>query len=90
MSAFAVIKSKFESLRPALNERLCRLWAAAEARAIGRGGVTRVCAATGLSRKTVVRGLHELPLLDTAATGSESDAVGVHGTDPCTPVNSWD
>jgi hypothetical protein len=74
MSAFAVIKSKFESLRPALNERLCRLWAAAEARAIGRGGVARVCAATGLSRTTVVRGLHELSLLDTAATGSESDA----------------
>lgn len=74
MSAFAVIKSKFESLRPALDERLCRLWAAAEARAIGRGGVTRVCAATGLSPKTVVRGLHELQLLDTVPAGSESSA----------------
>jgi Rhodopirellula transposase DDE domain len=74
MSTFAVIKSKFESLRPALNERLCRLWAAVEARAIGRGGVTRVCAATRLSRPTVIRGLHELPLLHTVPAGLESDA----------------
>jgi hypothetical protein len=74
MSAFAAIKSKFESLRPALDERLCRLWAAAEARAIGRGGVTRVCAATGLSHKTVVRGLHELQRLDAVPAGSESSA----------------
>jgi Rhodopirellula transposase DDE domain len=80
MSAFAIIKSKFESLRPALNERLCRLWAAAEARAIGRGGVTRVCAATGLSRATVVRGLHELPLLDTVPAVSESDAEASTGS----------
>jgi Rhodopirellula transposase DDE domain len=74
MSAFAAITSKFESLRPALDERLCRLWAAAEARAIGRGGVTRVCAATGLSHKTVVRGLHELQRLDAVPAGSESSA----------------
>jgi hypothetical protein len=74
MSAFAVIKSKFESLRPALDERLCRLWAAAEARAIGRGGITRVCAATGLSRRTIVTGLHELQLLDAIPAGSESKA----------------
>jgi len=74
MSALAIIKSKFESLRPALNERLCRLWAAAEARAIGRGGITRVCAATGLSRRTVVTGLHELQFLDAVPVGSESNA----------------
>jgi Rhodopirellula transposase DDE domain len=74
MSAFAVIKSKFESLRPALDERLCRLWAASESRAIGRGGITRVCAATGLSHKTVVKGLHELQLLDAIPAGSESSA----------------
>lgn len=80
MSALAIIKSKFESLRPALNERLCRLWAAAEARAIGRGGVTRVRAATGLSRATVVRGLHELPLLDTVPAASESDAEASTGS----------
>jgi hypothetical protein len=74
MSGFAIIKGKFESLRPALDERLCRLWAAAEARAIGRGGITRVCAATGLSRRTIVTGLHELQLLDGIAAESEFSA----------------
>lgn len=37
-----------------------RLWAAAEARSIGRGGVTRVAEATGMSRSTVRAGLKEL------------------------------
>jgi hypothetical protein len=74
MSTFAVIKSKFESLRPVLDERLCRLWAAAEARKIGRGGITRVGAATGLSRQAIVAGLNELQLLDATPAGSEFDA----------------
>lgn len=71
MSNFSALKSKFESLRPALDERLCRLWAAAEARAMGRGGITFVCAATGLSRQTIATGLHELQLLDAIPTDSE-------------------
>jgi Rhodopirellula transposase DDE domain len=70
MPDFAVIKSKFESLRPVLDERLCRLWAAAEAKAIGRGGVVRVAAATGLSRRTIMAGLDELTLLE-GAPGSQ-------------------
>jgi hypothetical protein len=74
MSAFAVIKSKFDSLRPVLDERLCRLWAAAEARVIGRGGITRVCAATGLSHQTIVTGLRELQLLDGIPVGERSNA----------------
>src|SRR5208337_2994296 len=33
-----VIKAKYTSLEPVLDERARRLWAGAEARAIGRGG----------------------------------------------------
>jgi len=42
------------------DERARRLWAAAEARAIGRGGVAAVVRATGISESTVRRGLLDL------------------------------
>src|SRR5262249_2854873 len=43
-----------------LNERQRRLWAGAEARALGRGGITLVSRATGLSRPTLHKALSEL------------------------------
>src|SRR3954451_15399948 len=58
------IKAKYTTLQPLLDERARRLWAAVEARAIGRGGIIRVAEATGLSRGTIRAGLREL---DTAA-----------------------
>lgn len=58
--AEAVIRVKYESLAPAMNEAETRLWAAAEARALGHGGVTAVSRATGLSRRTIHTGLREL------------------------------
>ena len=64
-----VIKAKYTSLEPVLDERARRLWAGAEARAIGRGGMTRVAQATGLSRVTVRAGLKELDLPITPAAG---------------------
>ena len=56
----ARIKARFAALTPFLNERDRRLWAASEAEALGRGGVTAVCAATGIARSTIGRGLAEL------------------------------
>ena len=56
------IRTKYISLEPVLDERARRLWAATEARAIGRGGITRVAEATGLSRITIRAGLRELDL----------------------------
>ena len=41
---------KFLVLERVLDERGKRLWAAAEARSLGRGGATRVAEATGMSR----------------------------------------
>jgi hypothetical protein len=55
-----VISEKYTTLEPFLDERARRLWAATEARAIGRGGVSRVSQATGLSRITIRSGLNEL------------------------------
>src|SRR4051794_10159160 len=43
-----------------MDERVCRLWAAAEAQALGRGGITLVAQATGVSRKRIGAGLREL------------------------------
>ena len=67
-----VIKAKYTSLEPVLDERARRLWAGAEARAIGRGGITRVAQAIGLSRVTVRAGLKELDLPITPAAGRET------------------
>ena len=43
-----------------LDERGRRLWAAAEARSAGRGGIAAVVRATGVSESTVLRGLADL------------------------------
>jgi transposase len=62
------IKAKFAALAPLLDERTRRLWAAVEARAIGRGGLTRVAEATGLSQTTIRAGLRELDSQNTSDT----------------------
>jgi hypothetical protein len=54
------VRRKFELLRPLMNERMRRHWAACEALALPRGGVTLVAQATGLSRTTIAAGLREL------------------------------
>ena len=61
------IAAKFIILRPLLDERARRAWAAGEARAMGRGGLSRVAEATGLSRVTMRAGLQELARADTAS-----------------------
>jgi len=53
------LQDKYETLGPSLNERARRLWAATEARSLGRGGVAAVIAATGMSSATVARGLRD-------------------------------
>lgn len=62
------IKAKFAALAPLLDERTRRLWAAVEARAIGRGGITRVAEATGLSQTTIRAGVRELDSQGTSDT----------------------
>jgi len=61
------VRDKYQPLKRSLNERSRRLWAAAEARSMGRGGVAAVMAATGMSSATLSKGLKEL---DAEAAGN--------------------
>jgi transposase len=55
-----LIESKYRSLAPLMDERIRRQWAATEAQAYGWGGVSAVSSVTGMSRKTIRKGLAEL------------------------------
>src|SRR5438067_131482 len=55
-----LIRRKFVALVDELDERARRRWAAVEAQAWGRGGISVVARATGMSRGTVRAGLREL------------------------------
>jgi len=56
----AAIVTKYAAVGPALDERVRRLWAAAESRAIGYGGDAVVSDATGLARQTIRAGRREI------------------------------
>lgn len=60
MGDMATIEAKFQALSGRLDEAALRAWAATEARSLGRGGVSLVAKATGLSRTTIHGGLAEL------------------------------
>ena len=78
MSEEERLQSKYAALGPVLDERQRRLWAAAEARALGRGGVTLVARATGITRKRIHQGLRDLDeLADASPPGSKAQKVRV-------------
>jgi hypothetical protein len=54
------IKRRYELVAEELNERGRRLLAASEALVLGRGGISAVNRATGLSRKVMHQGIKEL------------------------------
>ena len=54
------IARKYRALGELFDERGRRLWAAVEAGELGRGGLSLIARATGLSRNTIKRGLDEL------------------------------
>src|SRR4051795_2205638 len=64
-----IVEAKYIALKPLFDERSRRLWAAVEARSLGRGGIIRVAEATGLARATIRAGLKQLDL-----SASEVDA----------------
>ena len=65
----SAIRVRFEALAPLLDERGRRRFAAAEAMAAGRGGVSAVERATGIARSTIGRGLNELRSGEAGAAG---------------------
>ncbi len=54
------IRRKFVALDPVMDERVRRQWAASEAVVLGRGGISVVARASGLSRNTIRAGIGEL------------------------------
>lgn len=48
----AAVRNKYQALRPMMDEKVRRRWAACEAMAIGWGGITAVAKATGIARPT--------------------------------------
>ena len=67
----SIVAQKYGAIKPYLNERSRRIWAATEARTLGYGGQKIVHDATGLSGTTISRGLVEL-----AAEEGERVALG--------------
>ena len=54
------IRQRWEAFGSKLDERGRRLFAAAESKTAGRGGLAAVSAITGIARSTIGRGLHDL------------------------------
>lgn len=72
----SALGKRFELLAPVLDERLRRLVASAEAEAIGRGGISLVSKATGVSRRTIRAGKQELLDLKMSTEGVEAGLSG--------------
>jgi transposase len=74
----ATIQAKFNALSTIMDERVRRRWAAAEADSLGRGGITLVARATGLSRTTIQAGLAELrdPTADSESSRIRREGAG--------------
>lgn len=74
MSIINVVDSlsrKYSRIKPELDERGCRLWAACEAMELGHGGIKMVAQATGLGERTIRRGCQEV-------RGGTEPHVGAH------------
>lgn len=66
------IRTRFLRIRPWLDERATRLWAANESLALGYGGLVLVARATGMARSTLVDGRRELRAATEAAPTGEA------------------
>ena len=73
MITAGILADKFAAIRTTLTERGLRLWASAEARSLGHGGIKMMAQITGLGRETVARGIREL-----AATGDAEPSLPSH------------
>src|ERR1700756_4249744 len=85
MSNAGTIEAKYRALAGRLDEATLRLWAAIEARGLGRGGVSMVAKAIGMSRTTIYAGLEELAsapvasVLRASSSGPDKRRIRVKG-----------
>ncbi len=70
-STEAAVRQRFADVERTLNERQRRIWAAAEAKELGYGGISAVTRATGISRRAIHVGLRELAAPRLPCPGSE-------------------
>jgi hypothetical protein len=54
------VRKRFRRMAPVLDEQSRRRFTAAEAQALGRGGVSLMARITGLARRTIYRGLDDI------------------------------
>ena len=66
IAAIERIRRKFQALTMVMDERMRRQWAAAEAMALPWGGISCVANATGISRTTILAGIRELRIQESA------------------------
>jgi len=79
------IGERYRSLAGDLDERRRRLWAAAEARSHGRGGIAAVARASGIAENTIRAGLRELECGESIGTARVRRAGG--GRKPITETD---
>ena len=60
MADIAAITARYQALKTLLDERSRRLLAAAESQAVGKGGISVVAKATGISRPVIRQGIADL------------------------------
>jgi hypothetical protein len=85
-----IMRQTFDVLKPFMSERMRRWWAAAEAMALGRGGVAAVATATGLGRRPMTTGMAEprQPTRGTAAAISRGSRRPGGGRQPVTHIDA--
>ena len=72
MAEESLIGQRWAVMRDALDERQRRLLVAAEAKVLGRGGVSAVSDATGVSRTTIMVGLGEIEAMQSSDAAENS------------------
>src|SRR5665213_2010273 len=65
METDILLKKKYEEILPILNEKQTRFILAAEAKSMGRGGLSKVSSLSGISRVTLNLGIKELASMGT-------------------------
>jgi transposase len=69
MDSLGGVRQRFADLEPVFDEKSRRLLVAAESKALGRGGISAVSKATGVSRQVIRQGLRELEQPPSDPTG---------------------
>jgi hypothetical protein len=64
------LHTRWKLLNPYLNRRQRTLWAAAEAEAIGHGGIALVSSATGISKQAISEGMRKLRSTEGSIAGA--------------------